>query len=462
MTRTRRTPPALSAHDPAFEALKARIIARTGHDYYRDKDDQLIERIAERMAATGQGADAYLALLDGDAGGDEWAALESGITINETFFFRFAEQFDVLRRILLPRLIAARAQDKRLRIWSVGCSTGAEPYSIAIILSDLLGDGIADWRIAITGTDIDQAALHTAREARYTGWAMRTLGEDERARLFDREGAAYRLKPRYRGLVRFERHNMVDLLGESAALQFVDFDLILCRNVLIYFSQPMAKAMVGALANRLAADGHLFLGHAEPSPDFAEVAGTVDLAGLLVYRRPDSAVEAPAEPAIVAPAAAPIARPARPQPARAAKRAPRPAPPPETQPPPSGVPFAELRAALAAGDAGQALRLADEQAARVPRDPVAHYLGALGALALGEKARAERGFRNALYLDNRFAMGHYLLGRHLLAEGRADEGRRALGNALRAVRDLPADAELVEGDGMTAAMLADAARSAMA
>lgn len=459
MTRTRRAPPPLSAHDPAFEALKARIIARTGHDYYSDKDDQLIERIAERMAATGQGADAYLALLDGDAGVDEWAALESAITINETFFFRFAEQFDVLRRILLPRLIAARADEKRLRIWSVGCSTGAEPYSIAIILSDLLGEGIADWRIAITGTDIDQAALTTAREARYTGWAMRTLGEDERARLFDREGTAYRLKPRYRGLVRFERHNMVDLLGDSAALQFVDFDLILCRNVLIYFSQPMAKAMVGALANRLAGEGHLFLGHAEPSPDFAKVARIIDLAGLLVYRRLDTAVEVQADaPPVAERVARPLRRPAPP----VAKRAPRPAPPTETPPPPSGVPLAELRAALAAGDAGQALRLADEHTARVPRDPVPHYLGALGALALGEKARAERGFRNALYLDNRFAMGHYLLGRHLLAEGRADEGRRALGNALRAVRDLPADAELVEGDGMTATMLADAARSAMA
>lgn len=462
MTRTQRTSPALSAHDPVFEALKTRIIARTGHDYYRDKDDQLIERIAERMAATGQGADAYLALLDGEAGGDEWAALESAITINETFFFRFAEQFDVLRRILLPRLIAARQQDKRLRIWSVGCSTGAEPYSIAIILSDMLGEAISDWRIAITGTDIDQAALNTAREARYTGWAMRTLGEDERARLFDCEGTAYRLKPRYRGLVRFERHNMVDLLGESAALQFVDFDLILCRNVLIYFSQPMAKAMVGALAGRLAADGHLFLGHAEPSPDFAEVARIVDLAGLLVYRRPDAVIDAPAAPEIGTPSAAPATRPLCANPRRVPRPATRPAPPREAPPPPSGIPLAELRAALAAGDAGQALRLADEQAARVPRDPVAHYLGALGALALGEKARAERGFRNALYLDNRFAMGHYLLGRHLLAEGRADEGRRALGNALRAVRDLPADAELVEGDGMTAAMLADAARSALA
>ncbi len=462
MTRTRRVPTALSAHDPTFEALKARIIARTGHDYYRDKDDQLIERIAERMAATGQGSDAYLALLDGDAGADEWAALESAITINETFFFRFAEQFDVLRRILLPRLIAARADEKRLRIWSVGCSTGAEPYSIAIILTDLLGDGIANWRITITGTDIDQAALTTAREARYTGWAMRTLGENERARLFDPEGSTYRLKSRYRGLVRFERHNMVDLLSDSAALQFVDFDLILCRNVLIYFSPPMAKAMVGALANRLAAEGHLFLGHAESSPDFAEVARIVDLAGLLVYRRPDAVTEVKADVAEVAEPAAPVARPARHPIPGIAGRTPRPERPVETPPPPSGVPLTELRAALAAGDAGQALRLADEHTARVPRDPVPHYLGALGALALGEKARAERGFRNALYLDNRFAMGHYLLGRHLLAEGRADEGRRALGNALRAVRDLPADAELVEGDGMTATMLADAARSAMA
>lgn len=460
MIRARGAAPPISRHDPAFEALKARIIARTGHDYYRDKDDQLIERLAERLVSTGQGGDAYLALLDGDDGEEEWAALESAITINETFFFRFAEQFDVLRRVLLPRLMATRAEERRLRIWSVGCSTGAEPYSIAIILSDLLGDAIADWRIAITGTDIDQAALKTAREARYTGWALRTLGEDERTRLFDREGNGYRLKPRYRGLVRFERHNMVDMLGASAALQFVDFDLILCRNVLIYFSQPMAKVMVGALAGRLAEDGHLFLGHAEPSPDFAEIARIVDLAGLLVYRRLDPTPDVPlALPKTPLPARASPSRPAP----RSRARIVRPVPlaPVEAPVPPTGVPLRELRAALAAGDAGHALRLAGEQVVRVPRDPVPHYLGALGALALGEKARAERGFRNALYLDNRFAMGHYLLGRHLLAEGRVDEGRRALENALRVVRDLPGDTALAEGDGMTAAMLADAARSAM-
>ncbi|KQN37613.1 hypothetical protein ASG37_11320 [Sphingomonas sp. Leaf407] len=418
----------LPRNDPVFAQVKAMVIERTGHHYYIDKDGQLFERIAQRMADRG---DATLAayrdrLLRAD--GDEWPHLESAVTINETFFFRFAEQFDALRTHILPALIEAHRMDKRLRIWSVGCSTGAEAHSIAVLLTDLLGDAIADWRVALTGTDIDEAALEVARQADYGAWSLRTLGEAERARLFDRSGDRYRLKDRYRGIARFERHNLMAMIADAAPLHFDGYDLILCRNVLIYFAHDDATRIVGALADRLAGDGLLLLGHAEPNPTFDAVADPVQVGGILAYR-PHGSVPRPSAPA--------------PEPSRPV------APPVRREPrialPPRAVPLPPVPPPVVA---------------RAP-DAVACYLTALGAMAAGERERAERGFRDALYLDRSFAMAHYLLGRHLLAQGRTDDGRRSLTNALRVAAALPPDAELAEGEGMTAGAMAAAARHAI-
>lgn len=418
------------------------------------------------MAANGIDtlADYAARLADPDAASAEWRALESAITINETFFFRFAEQFDVLRRCVLPKLLRERRAKRQLRVWSVGCSTGAEAHSVSILLRDLLGDAVSEWKIGITGTDIDDAAIAAAREARYTSWALRTLGEAERERLFDREDDRWRLKARYRGLARFEHANMMALLDDDAPLQFSEFDIILCRNVLIYFRSDVAKQLVGALVRRLAPTGLLFIGHAEPNPEFADVARPVLIEGVLAYARLDGPAElpaaAPAPPPSLASLAPPPAAPVKAAPPVSPPPQPAP-PPPPTSPPPKPAAAGEVRTALSRGDASQALELAEQEVLATPRDPVAHYLAALGALALGDGVRAERGFRSALYLDNGFAMAHYLLGRHLLAHGRDAEGNRALRNAARAAAGMANDVELPEGDGMTAGSLVAAVRATL-
>ncbi len=411
--------------DDAFAEVKALVIARTGHHYYIDKDAQLAERIAHRMAETGDTTlAAYLDRLR-DPDHAEWPLLESAVTINETFFFRFAEQFDALRTVILPRLIARNAAEKRLRIWSVGCSTGAEAHSIAILLSDLLGEAIGEWRIALTGTDIDDAALTAARQADYASWALRTMGDAERARLFDRTGERYRLKERYRATARFERHNLLSLIDGTAALGFTEYDLILCRNVLIYFAQDHATAIVGALVERLAQDGLLLLGHAEPNPGFDAVADAAQVAGILAYRPRGSVVRAAsvvAPPPVVQRVPAPPPAPLR------ASRKPVAAP----------VPVVE----------------------RMP-DAVARYFAALDALAGGDRDLAERAFRDALYLDGSFAMAHYQFGHYLLAQGRQPDGKRSLTNALRVAAALDPATELTGGDGMTAGAMTAAIRHIM-
>lgn len=475
------------ASDPAFPALKARIIARTGHHYYADKDDLLLDRLRKRYKANAlTEAAAYLALLDDRTlGAPEWAALEAEITIGETFFFRYAEQFAALRGTILPGLVAARSHERSLKIWSAGCSTGAEPYSLAILLHELLGPALPEWRVDILGTDISTAALATARTGLYGRWALRTLPPEERLRWFlpgpirpgpGREGT-FTLRPEYRRLVRFERRNLMDLLDGSAALRPDAFDLILCRNVLIYFEAEVVLGIVRGLGRRLRPDGWLLLGHAEPNPAFAQTLDAVNLPGTVAYRPGGlgeamvvlaPAVAGPWQPAlpwidgdaadpgglseVVSFDGAPVAEEHTVSPALDAvsrnEAVPRDA---------SGDDLAEIRALSDAGATAEAWRRVRAALRAAPMQAALHYYEGLLARTLGRDAEAEAALRRALYLDPGFVMAHHQLGLLLIAVSRPAEGRRFLDNAIRLGQALPVGTCLAESDGLGPRELAQSA-----
>jgi chemotaxis protein methyltransferase CheR len=465
-------------HDPAFAALKAAVVARTGHHYYADKDDLLWERLRARLrAAAAPDAAAYLARLGESE--EEWAALEAEITIGETFFFRYAEQFAALRSTILPERIAARSPEKRLRLWSAACSTGPETYSLAILLHELLGERLPDWRLSLTGTDINRDVLAVARRAEYGAWALRSLPAEERARYF-RRGArenTWVLRPEYRGLARFEPQNLLHLVDGTASLALTDYDVILCRNVLIYFHPDTVTAVVRALAARLRPGGWLLLGHAEPNPSFSEILDPVSLPGTAAYRRPPEERERPpAPPAAPEPVATP-ARPARHVPVRTPRpQEPPLAPPlarplarplagPSTRPPApapaasaSDTPLAAVRRLADAGDLDASWQACRAALQADPTDATLRLYEGLLARARARPEEAERAFRGAIYLDKGFVMAHYHLGLTLIAAGRREAGCRALANALRLAAGLPAEAGLPEGDGLTPGDLAEAAR----
>ncbi|AWN37071.1 CheR family methyltransferase [Methylobacterium radiodurans] len=483
------------AADPGYGALKARIIARTGHHYYADKDDLLSDRLRRRFRALGVAdAAAYAALLE--RAPEEWTALEAEITIGETFFFRYAEQFAALRGTILPDILAARAAERTLRIWSAGCSTGAEPYSLAILVHELLGPALPDWQVTILGTDISAAALETARAAEYGRWALRTSPPEERMRYFravpPQPGAAresgYALREAYRRLVRFERRNLLELLGAGAPPHLDGFDLILCRNVLIYFDAETVAALMRAFGARLRGQGWLLIGHAEPNPAFAGWLDAVSLPGTVAYRRPGEA-----RPEVVPtkpwqPTALPDLPPARPDPLPDVPPAPSPSedgvlraresvPPPSAPPAGAAAPgsgtdaeidletdpetvLAEIRARADAGESGAAWRALGAALAVRPTDPRLRFYEGLIAASLGREAEAERAFRGAIYLDPGFVMAHHHLGLLLAGLGRAEAARLALDNALRLSQALPPEMVLREGDGATAAEIAAGARAA--
>lgn len=456
--------------DAGFPHLKSRVIERTGHFYYQDKDDLLWERVRKRLRATGlSDSSAYLTLLnDPISGPAEWGKLEAEITIGETFFFRYAEQFAALRETILPEIIARKAATRRLRIWSAGCATGAEPYSLAILASEILDESLGTWRVSIIGTDINDSFLKAARQARFGKWALRSMPEEQRQLYFvDAGKEQWEVRREFRSLVRFERHNLLSLLDGTSPLELTDFDLILCRNVLIYFHPDTVTRIVSALRDRLDENGWMLLGHAEPNPAFSAMMQTLSLPGTVAYRRGagDAALPVPAslQPRITLQEWKPLLP--EPKPAAPAQGSPPPRLPKTPQkasPPPiprtAGDLLGDIRSRADAGDFAAAAGLCRKALITDPLNAALHFYQGLVLRALGHPDEAEKSFLKSLYLDKNFAMAHYHLGLLLLAEGKPASGRRSLTHAAQSVAALADDCPLDEGDGVTAKELRDLIR----
>jgi chemotaxis protein methyltransferase CheR len=180
------------------------------------------------------------------------------MTINETYFFRDRVPFDILREALLPDIIAKRQAQKRLRLWCAASSTGQEAYSISMIL-DEFGHRLGGWRVEIIATDLSEMALTKAKNAKYSQFEVqRGLSTEQLLRYFDQIGDMWQLKQAIRSRVEFRHFN---LLGDYTALG--NFDLIFCRNVLIYFDPDRKADVLGRMARLLAPDGLLALGASE-------------------------------------------------------------------------------------------------------------------------------------------------------------------------------------------------------
>ncbi len=188
--------------------------------------------------------------------------LIDAITVKETLFFRDAAPFELLRRHLLPSLLArhdgqAAGRPRPVRIWSAACSTGQEVYSLAILLRELLGPAAGD-RVQLLGTDISAEAVDRAREGVYSRFEIeRGLGADRLARYFEPAGRRWRVREDLRALARFETRNLL------APLTVGPCDLVLCRNVAIYFDLAVRKDLFARLARTLDPDGYLLIGATE-------------------------------------------------------------------------------------------------------------------------------------------------------------------------------------------------------
>jgi chemotaxis protein methyltransferase CheR len=346
--------------------------------------------------------------------------------VKETYFFRDAACFQALEHTILPSLVRARREDRRqsLHVWSAGCATGEEAYSLAILVDRLLPDRQA-WEVTVLATDIDVKALAEARRGRYRAWSFREMAPSLRDASFVRRSSGhFELDPRIRGMVSFEPDNV------SSGGPRGPIDLILCRNSLMYLGPSAAQAAIERLRSSLAEDGWLAVSPAEASAERFRPLVPVNLPGALFFRRPRS--EAVREVGVVAPRSAE-------SPARHARRAPqRPsARPRERHEPRAAEPteaqerLARARALADAGALEEALAVCKEALARDRLLAGAHCLIGVIHQERGDVEAAVKALRRAVYLDSDSAEAHAVLGHLLLKRGEGRRGRKHIETAAR-------------------------------
>jgi chemotaxis protein methyltransferase CheR len=245
-----------------IECFRGLVAERLGLHFDDGKLDYLADVLQRRMQETGcRHFSAYrnrIAPFAGDR--NEIGALAEQLTVGETYFFRYWEHFRALADVVIPGRTRARGGDRRLRMLSAGCASGEEPYSLAMLVRERFPD-FGSWDIEICGFDVNSSVIARARRARYSQWSLRETPNDLRAEHFQAHGGDFELKEAVRSAVRFEERNLVE--PDPAFWRRNAFDIIFCRNVLMYFTTEVMRAVIARMADSLMPGGFLFLGHAE-------------------------------------------------------------------------------------------------------------------------------------------------------------------------------------------------------
>ena len=233
------------------------VSRQTSIDFRPYKTSTILRRIGRRMTVTrNRNMLDYAEYLK--AHPEEIRELVKSFLINVTQFFRDPDAFAFLKSDILPKLVAqARERDRVLRFWTAGCATGEEPYSLAMLLTDLLGAELPEWSVKIFATDLDDAAINFARRGLYSENLLKGVPAEYRDRFFERADHGYRISKTLRQMVIFGQQDL------SRSAPFPHIDLALCRNVLIYFTPELQEYVLNQFAFSLSDGGYLFLGKAE-------------------------------------------------------------------------------------------------------------------------------------------------------------------------------------------------------
>jgi chemotaxis protein methyltransferase CheR len=396
-----------------------------------------LEEVAQRRAsATGHyGLGDYVRALAAHQIEGEWATLVSLVTIKESYFFRAPQQFEAILKQALPVLLRARSGTRHLRIWSAACARGEEPATLAMLLAE--EPSLAGWTWTIVATDLDDEALAGARLGLYGERAVAQVPPELLARWFTRRGKLFELDAGLRSRISYQSLN---LAHAPFALPFGECDLVLMRNVLIYFRRPLQRWVVSQVGKLLAPEGYLFLGASETLWQIQDELESLDLGPCFAYRHRKSgpAAAAPAKrtgPRRVAPPVEPEKAPEKrsswsdpdPRAWSLGRAAAAPSSAPAALPASSAIPPVPVDSAaerlvaaardLAANRVEDARRTLDTAVAADPSDPAAHALHGFLDDLCGRTEEAVHAYRAALYLDPALYQVRVLLADCLLRLG---------------------------------------------
>ncbi|WP_315740789.1 MULTISPECIES: protein-glutamate O-methyltransferase CheR [unclassified Bradyrhizobium] len=261
-------------NQPDYEFLRKLLRDKSGLDLSADKQYLIESRLLPlaRKAGLASISDLVQKLKDGSSA--LISQVVEAMTTNETFFFRDKVPFDHFRDVIMPEILKARANRKSIRIWCAACSTGQEPYSLAMSLKEM-GSALSGWRIEIIATDLSQEVLEKSKAGLYSQFEVqRGLPIQLLVKYFKQAGELWQINSDVRGMV---QHRQLNLLHDFS--QLGTFDVVFCRNVLIYFDQDTKINIFGRLAKQMEPDGFLVLGAAET------VVGLTDVFKPLADRR---------------------------------------------------------------------------------------------------------------------------------------------------------------------------------
>ncbi|MEI7769832.1 MAG: CheR family methyltransferase [Chloroflexales bacterium] len=408
--------PIATAEDVSTKQLAALRDLLAGYcGVYLDDSRQqaLRSAVSRRATARGQSARGYAAHLAGPAGRDEVQALAELLVNHETVFFRNRPHMAALREAVLPDLHRRLPPGAPIRIWSAGCATGEEAYSIAIAASEALGSP-SPRPIQILGSDLSESALARARAGVYRGRTLGSLSETQRGRFFTPHGAdGLAVSEPLRQMVRFERRNLLDPIPP----ELIGVHVILCQNVTIYFQLETCRALMGQFYDVLAEGGALFLGFSETLWNIFSRFRWREVGGTYIYYK-ESQRGAP-------PPTAPLPTLSAGHPARAGRAGAAPA----TARPDDAEIADRGRALIDSGQGDVALDLLHTAALRGERAPQIMALAARAHANRGDLDLATAEARRALELDPLTTEAHLLIGQIYARQGQPAEAIRQLERA---------------------------------
>lgn len=431
--------------DPCLHQFKDWIRRRAGLSFPESRLTDLEAGVRRAMAGAGIGdIGAFAQRLETDTA--VFDALIGNLTVGETYFFREPKQFDVLRGRVLPELRRRLPEGAKLRVWSAGCASGEEAYSLAILLEE---QGLAE-TATILGTDVSRAALQRAREASYGIWSLRGSPGATASPNFERRGDRFVLNVRLRRRVEFRYLNLAEGTYPSPENGTVGVDLILCRNVMIYFDAETVRQVAARFYRALKPGGWLLTGPSDPPLwDCAPFRTRVTDGGVLYQREDGAADEVRSTPAPIAFFAPPRAEAVPDMPTWPLDLA------SEEQAPPAAIPAAsdlqavvtKVRRLADSGNSLAAAQAAIDGLRQFPLCPDLHYLHAIVCAELGRSEAAIVSLRRVLYIDPSLALAHFMLASVQLRAGRREEAQRAYQAALAACSDQPPDDVLPLSEG---------------
>ncbi|MFH1684613.1 MAG: CheR family methyltransferase [Candidatus Margulisiibacteriota bacterium] len=423
-----------------FKLIQEFLVEESGLYFAPDRGDRLASALSRRISQRecSSFTEYYDLLKSHPQGGRELKDLVELLTIGETYFFRNPAQFEVLKNSVLPEMIERKIyMDRNINIWSAGCSTGEEAYTLAILLLETL-PGLAKWSVSIIATDINRDFLRRAQEGVYNQRSVSRVPEDLLKKYFTKQGSCYHLSDKVKQLVQLIPHNLA-----KDPFTFADMrqaDIIFCRNVTIYFNFGTARQIIEKFYDVLNDNGYLFLGHSETLWQIPNKFRAIEFPHTFIYKKELAAIKEPARPFIDLPAfvvgdLSPVKL--------------------EKEADPQAV--KELLAkALELANAGKYNLAIAELNKIIDLDNLyaeAYYLMGVLYEKTGKQDDAIREFRRAVYVDAGLAIACYNLGNIYSFQKKQTKAKREYQNAIRALEKKPADALVDFSDNLTNELL---------